>query len=251
MQRINSNEALMTWLMNRFNQKWGEKAILKGGMVLRLLDCPRATNDLDYVFVPFKTKKDILPLVQEVIKELEGAKSLASFHSTSLRIGIHYKNFQTQIEADVDKKCKIQSISTVSLAHKYNMLPEVISVVSLDWALAHKMAAWNERGLMRDLYDMYFIHHTLGVMPDLDILRKRLSQIHYSKKFQSSQQPKKMSLSDFCDKLDRIVGQLTFEAVKSELNGVMAPEILPGLDYKMKIVIKSLVDRVKDAVQGK
>lgn len=246
---INSDEALMTWLMNNFNRKLGGKAILKGGMVLRLLDCPRMTNDLDYVFVPFKSKKDILPLIEEVVKELEDVKITANFHSTNLRVVIHYKNFQAKIEANVAKECKTDYLSTVLLASKYRMLPEVIATMSLQSALAHKMAAWNERGLIRDLYDIYFIHRTLGVMPALDILIKRLSKIHYSKKSKLSQQSKKMSLSDFLDKLDQSVGQLTFESVENELKGAMTPEILPGLDYKIKIGIKSLVDRLREVAQ--
>lgn len=35
-------------------------AILKGGMVLKLLGSTRKTLDLDYTFVPFKSKKEIV-----------------------------------------------------------------------------------------------------------------------------------------------------------------------------------------------
>ena len=52
MENIQSDEALRVWIINYFSEKLGKHAILKGGMVLRILDCPRYTNDLDYVFIP-------------------------------------------------------------------------------------------------------------------------------------------------------------------------------------------------------
>ena len=49
-----TREDLMLWVMHRFSQVFGEHAIIKGGMALRLLDSPRATNDIDYVAVILK-----------------------------------------------------------------------------------------------------------------------------------------------------------------------------------------------------
>ena len=54
-----SAERLFLWVVHRFSELFGAQAILKGGMALRLLDCPRSTTDLDYIFVPFESKRDI------------------------------------------------------------------------------------------------------------------------------------------------------------------------------------------------
>src|SRR3989338_1930318 len=112
MVEINSNEGLMVWIMNRLSEIANEQAILKGGMVLRLLDCPRYTNDLDYVFVPFRSKKEIVPILENLSKELEGAQTNYNLHSTSLRFIIKYKNFSAQIEANASNECKTTSLST-------------------------------------------------------------------------------------------------------------------------------------------
>lgn len=48
-----TREGLMVWVMHRFARALGEQAVIKGGMALRLLDSPRSTNDIDYVFVPY------------------------------------------------------------------------------------------------------------------------------------------------------------------------------------------------------
>jgi len=53
----------------------------------------------------------------------------------------------------------------------------IIRMMSASWALAHKLAAWNERRLLRDLYDCYFFVARLGELPDIGELRNRLAKI--------------------------------------------------------------------------
>ena len=74
MLNIDSQEALMVWIVNRLSEKFGDKALLKGGMVLRFMKCPRLTFDIDYVFSPYQSRKEIWPLIEETLKELEGVK---------------------------------------------------------------------------------------------------------------------------------------------------------------------------------
>ncbi len=47
-----SIDSVFVWLIHRISDEFEDHAILKGGMELRLLNCPRSTNDLDYIFVP-------------------------------------------------------------------------------------------------------------------------------------------------------------------------------------------------------
>lgn len=246
MIEINSTEALMVWLMHHLAEAAGTSAVLKGGMTLRLLDCPRHTNDLDYVFVGFKSKKDIVPIIEKVLTKLEGATWQISLHSTSVRILIQYKNHHTQIESNVANECKSQGLSTSSLAKPNNQLPRVINVMSLDWALANKLAAWNERGLMRDLYDVYFYHAVLDVMPDLKVLERRLSKITYLGKARLAQGAKKMTLEEFLAKISLAVTQIIPDGVETELRDYFPPEELPGLTHKIKIGVKSLVEKLRE-----
>ncbi len=58
MERFESTEALLAWIVDFFADRFGNSAILNGGMSLRLMHSPRYTNDVDYIFVPFDSKKD-------------------------------------------------------------------------------------------------------------------------------------------------------------------------------------------------
>lgn len=230
--------------MHHLTENAGASAVLKGGMTLRLLDCPRHTNDLDYVFVGFKSKKDIVPIIEKVLSKLEGAVWKISLHSTSVRVLIRYKNLRTQIESSVANECKSQGLSTSSLAKPNNQLPRVINVMSLDWALANKLAAWNERGLMRDFYDIYFLHAILDIMPDLKVLKKRLSKINCPGKARLTQGAKKMTLEKFLSKISHAVTEITPVGVETELRDYFASEELPGLAHKIKIGVKSLIEKL-------
>ena len=53
-------QELIARVLDLFAQKFDKRAILRGGMVLRILGSPRFTNDLDYLFVPYESKKDIV-----------------------------------------------------------------------------------------------------------------------------------------------------------------------------------------------
>jgi len=68
--KFENQEHLLVFVMDRLAECLTTHAILKGGMVLRLTNSPRATNDLDYVLVPFKSKKDIVDLVLGCLKGL-------------------------------------------------------------------------------------------------------------------------------------------------------------------------------------
>ena len=56
---VDQQQALIARVLDLLAQRFGKRAVLRGGMVLRILGSPRFTNDLDYLFVPYKSKKDI------------------------------------------------------------------------------------------------------------------------------------------------------------------------------------------------
>ena len=79
---INKEQALLAKIIDLFARKFDKNAILRGGMVLRILGSQRLTSDLDYVFVPYKSKKDIIPEILNCLKSIEGA----TFDYTLIRI---------------------------------------------------------------------------------------------------------------------------------------------------------------------
>ena len=65
MEKFKSTEELLAWIIDFFAISFGNSAILKGGMSLRLLHSPRFTNDVDYVFIPFDSKKDVKQIIEK------------------------------------------------------------------------------------------------------------------------------------------------------------------------------------------
>lgn len=233
-----TKEALMVWVMNRFSEVFREHAILKGGMSLRLLDSPRYTNDLDFVFVPFKSKKEIHPRILTALQGLEGAKITHNMHSTSARYLLTHQGISIQIEINVAPHCKHTPMSNASLARATNQTSRILSVMSYDWALAHKLAAWNERNLIRDLYDIYFLYSKLKEQPDLDVLKERLKKIHYQR---NRKGPKSMSMNEFLNKLEGAIQELSVSQIDEELRDQLTPEERSGLHLKMKLHINTLI----------
>ena len=60
-----------------------------------------------------------------------------------------------------------REMSTSTLARSKNQQGRIIRVMNFNTALAHKLAAWNERDLIRDLYDAYYLFVVLHARPDL------------------------------------------------------------------------------------
>jgi hypothetical protein len=50
---LEAEEKLLAQVLDLFAQTFDRRAVLRGGMLLRVLGSPRFTNDLDYVFVPY------------------------------------------------------------------------------------------------------------------------------------------------------------------------------------------------------
>ena len=80
---IEKEQALLVKVLDLFAQRFDKKAVLCGGMVLRILGCERLTNDLDYIFVPYKSKKDIVKNIVSTLQEIDGAKVKYSLNSLS------------------------------------------------------------------------------------------------------------------------------------------------------------------------
>ena len=236
------SETLMIWLINLLAEKFPAQAILKGGMVLRLLNCPRLTNDLDYVFIPFSSKNDIAGPVVDMLHDQKGLVVEHSMHSTCLRIVVTAGSARAQIELNVAASCKTQELSTADIARSHHLQGRVIRVMSLDVALSHKLAAWMERGLLRDLYDVYYLREVLGISPDVEVLKERLSRLHYQRGKKTG--PRIMSIPEFAQALRQCASVLTAARVYEELGDIIAEVELPGLDLKIRSALMNLAGRL-------
>jgi len=233
---------LMIWIMHKFADEFREHALLKGGMELMLMSSERATNDLDYIFVPFKSKLDLEPSIDAILAELIGCDVQKSFHSKSGRYLIRYGRAHVQLEFNVAEFVPSTSLTTALLAKKVGVLPRAIRVMSPEVAFAHKLAAWNERRLLRDLYDAYFWYAIVKATPDLKVLDSRIAKIE--SRIPVLKKTKAMSRRDFAAELERAARNLTESAVADELGPLFASEQLEGLLPVLRTKLVELAQKI-------
>lgn len=241
-------ESVFVWLMHRISEKFADHAILKGGVSLRLVDCPRSTNDLDYVFVPYSSKKEILGGIEEVLAGIPNAKIDKVMSSKALTVTIEVGGISLQFEANVSRECRSTAMSTSALARRVNQLGRIIRIMSFDVALSHKLAAWNERRLLRDLYDVYFIYQIIGEKPDRDTLLSRLDRIEGS--IPKLKKKKKMNLEEFLSELRDGIEGISEKALRDELSPLLDQDELVGLDKRLKVALNRLIDYISKEFIG-
>lgn len=238
MEMFKSTEALLSWIVDFFAQKFGNSAILKGGMSLRLMHSPRYTNDVDYIFIPFDSKKDAKTLVEEALAQVEGLSFNTTMNSKALRIIIDYAGQQAQIEINVEKECPSIPMSSSLLSTPYGYPARVIRVMEPGVAFAHKIAAWNERELMRDLYDVYQYESLFKAEPQMDILRKRLKCARSYKNVVAAK-----DMLALVEKMRKYAEGLTEKSFE-ELVPLLDSAELAGLSFRMRPSILALCDKM-------
>jgi len=237
-----TRDHLFLWVMHRFAEVFKDHAILKGGMALRLIDSPRSTTDIDYVFVPYKSKKDILHPIASVLNEIEGAAVEMELHSRMLRAQLHVDGASIQLEANVAMECRGTAMSTGQFARDLGHPPRVVRMMSPDWALAHKLAAWNERRLIRDLYDCFFFTTRLGETPAREVLDERLANVQ--SRIPRLVRKSRMTRAELASELRKEAESLDADRLIAELGGAMPDEEMAGLATRMKAAIIKLAESI-------
>ncbi|MEQ1631065.1 MAG: nucleotidyl transferase AbiEii/AbiGii toxin family protein [Planctomycetota bacterium] len=235
-------DGLFVWVLHRFAEVFEEHAIVRGGVALRLLDCPRSTTDVDYVFVPFRSKNEILASIRGVLSEIEGASIEVRVHSKTIRASVRLDAVAIAIEASVGMECPSMAVATAGLAIAEGQPSRLVRVMGIDRALTHKLAAWNERRLLRDLFDVYYLVARLGAKPELDVLRKRLSK--FESRLPVLRKRKSMTLSVFAAELQREVDAVEEGRIADELAPVLPADELAGLVPRLRAAVLRVVELV-------
>ncbi len=226
-------QRLLAKILDLFSQKFGNKAVLRGGMVLRILGSARLTNDLDYVFVPYKSKNDIVKEILECLKTIESAEINHSLNSKGLRVNIKVGDTRVQVEAKVALEMKTIAISTSLYSPKYELPKRVIHVVDHSISLANKMAAWNERRLIRDVFDIWYFL-SLDVLPNREVLEKRLKKPQYSRAVSEEEYFQGKDFRNFYKFYKAKVKLITQDEIKEALGQYLPTEDLIGLEQLFK-----------------
>ena len=231
MENFKNTEELLAWVVNFFATEFGNHAIIRGGMALRLLNSPRYTNDIDYVFVPFTSKKEIRPLIEQKLSMVEGLVFNITLNSKVMNVNINYLSQNCQIEINVENECQSLAMSSSPLASLYGMPARIVRILDLSIAFAHKIAAWNERELLRDLFDIYQYKAILRVEPDLKILQKRLAKVRIYPKAKPARNIKALR-----KKLLLAVNELS-EQKMQELKPLLPEAELAGLHLRIAAAV--------------
>ena len=232
-------EKLLAQILDIFAQKFDKKAILRGGMVLRILGSTRFTNDLDYLFVPYASKKDIVQEILNSLTTIEQASLSHSINSQCIRVVVKTPAATVQVEVKVAMEAKTSVGSTRLFSALYQLPPRLIPVMDYQVAPAHKMAAWNERRLMRDVCDIWF-YLQMGVRPEEEILQERLRKPRYSKLVGQEARFSGESTQAFYEFLRTHVTTLTDKMVANEMADYLPPEELPGLAMQFRAAFTKL-----------
>ncbi len=237
-----SEDKLFIWVMHRFGEVFEDHAIIKGGMALRLLDSPRHTTDIDYVFIPFTSKKQIVKRIEEVLAELIDADVQVTLHSKMLRAAISMDGVSIQLEANVATECDSIPMATGEFAESTGQLSQVVRVMSPEHAIAHKIAAWNERRLARDLYDCYFLSSRTKATPNLTVLDRRLMK--FESRLPKLRRRRHMSRAEFIEELQTAALELTEKDLEQGLASTLPPAELSGLELRIRSGIAGLIEKL-------
>jgi predicted nucleotidyltransferase component of viral defense system len=239
LDRPATRDGLFLWVMHRFAEVFEKHAVIKGGMALRLLDSPRHTMDIDYVFVPFSSKKEIVDRIGEILHEIDGAEVDIEVHAKMLRAGLRVDAAAIQIEVNVAERCETIPMATGGFARSVGQPSQVVRIMSPSHALSHKIAAWNERRLFRDLFDCYFLAGRAGALPDLKVLDLRLSNIQ--SRLPKLRRKHSMTRTQLVEELGHTVNTLSDTDLEEELAGLLPPAELAGLAVRIRAAMAKVV----------
>ncbi len=220
---IEKEQKLLAQVLDLFSQKFDKRAILRGGMVLKVLGSPRLTNDLDYVFVPYKSKNDIVDDIISCLKTITGATVTHSLNSKCLRVLLTVEQTTIQIEAQVAMDINMSTVSTKLFSSQFNLPPRIIYVTDYTIAMANKLAAWNERRLIRDIYDIWFFLQ-MDIKPDIATLEKRLQKPCYSRLVKYDDYFRGNGCNDFFDFIRQKVSCLSNDDITDAMSDYLPPE---------------------------
>ncbi len=232
-------QELLAKVLDLFARRFDRQAVLRGGMVLRVLGSQRLTNDLDYVFIPYKSKKDIVKEVVECLKSLPGAEVKHSLNSKCLRVVLIANGATIQIKAKVAMDVRTSTISTALFSSQFNLPKRIIHVVDYSVALANKMAAWNERRLVRDIYDIWFFLQ-MSIKPDSATLKERLKKPSYSPLVRKADYFQGTTINEFYDFLRAEVSILPDKDIIKAMSDYLPTNETTGLSMLFRSALARL-----------
>lgn len=229
----------LLFVIQKIAAKFGPRAVLKGGMALRLQGIPRSTIDIDYTFKPFQGKSGFSTELIGLMNQICDEDVLHFSDSKKIQIKGKLNGIIVIVEASaLAKDFDPEPIDTTILSNKYQLPPSVISIMPNAMAFANKLGAWLERRLNRDLYDIYIFYEILKVKPDEEILLSRIIKPNYSKLV--TPKPKLKSIAEFILFLNKTSENWTPAQLEESLKDILEERDLPGLGLQIITTVRRL-----------
>ena len=240
---MHQNEELLVKLLGDLAAKYKTELVLKGGMLLRLLNSSRSTQDLDYFWIRSKKRTVFAEDLKIFLETLEGiAVSDVQINSRGIFLEILHRptgqkaKIEVSVETSPPSK-KPKPLSTVLLAKLYSLPPQIVSTMDLSEAFAHKIAAALERNLARDLYDISQLE--LLTSFDEGTLRKRLDHLAVARA-----KPRRVEINEAMEMLTNKMATMTEKRMREELAATIPENHLPGLDFIIRAAVSRLIQKM-------
>lgn len=235
---MDKTEELLARIIGQLADTFKNKLILKGGMLLRLLNSPRGTQDIDYCWIRTKKRGLFAQEIQSTLEKMEGIQMIdTQANSRGIFLTLRDEPSKTIAKIEVTVIAALhrppQTMSTAPITNRYALKTQIISVMDLSEAFSHKIAAALERDLIRDLYDLVQLEPLTSF--DTPTLLDRFQQLEIGRA-----KPQKINPAKAAELLQERLNEITEKKIVQELSGTVPENQFPGLD----LVIRSCVARI-------
>lgn len=225
---MKNSEELLIRIIHFMAEKFKAGILLEGGMFLRLLNCPRATQDVDYVLISSESKKEIAGRIKKMLSGLPDIRVEAvNLNSRGVFIDVtaaDNPSVRGKIEITVQASMNLpsESISTAIVARTHSLAGRIVATIALSEAFSNKIAAALERDTARDLYDLSQFEPLCAF--DIQTLRGRFSSLSIKRG-----KPVLISFTEAASMFKERAGKLTENILEKELYPLLSKEYRGGL----------------------
>lgn len=246
---MDKTEALLARVIGHLADVFKNKLILKGGMLLRLLNSPRSTQDIDYCWIRTKKRTLFAQEIQSALEKMRGIQVIdTQANSRGIFLTLREEPSTTLAKIEVSVVAALhrspQPMSTAPLTNRYALKTQIISVMDLSEAFSHKIAAALERDLIRDLYDLTQLEPLASF--DIPTLLDRLSQLEIGRT-----KPQKINPAKTAILLQQRVNKMTEKKIVQELSETIPENQLPGLERVIRSSVVRIIRQLENLDQKK
>lgn len=245
---MNSRERLLVAVMHRLAGLFKDRLILKGGMLLRLLNSSRSTQDIDYVLLSSDSKKNLVVPLRRALEEIDDLKIIeVRINSRGIffdlvESGSASGNASQKILIEISVVPSLhlppEPLDTTSLASQYAMTARIVSTMALPEAFANKIAATLERNVVRDLYDLSVFEPLCDF--DTATLQDRLRSLAVRR-----EKPKVVSWQKGAKLLKARLDNLSEEKIERELQPLLPVQKRQGILVMIKASVGRIINRMR------